>query len=1384
MGVHGLWDLLAPVGRRVSVETLAGKKLAIDASIWMVQFMKAMRDEKGEMTRNAHLLGFFRRICKLLFLRAKPVFVFDGATPALKRRTLASRRRHRDQAQAKIRKTAEKLLISHLKARKLEELAAELKKSGNNKKENGKGKQVEVESRSLAEQEKLDELLAKSLAAEEETEVVNGASSSSRLEEERENEDEEEEDEEMILNVTENNIDPAVLASLPPSMQLDLLVQMRERVMAENRQKYQKIKQVPEKFSELQIQSYLKTVAFRREIDQVQRIAAGKDVGGVQTSKIASESNREFIFSSNFTGDKQALANQIGSNRDNHEPSDKSAPNPKPSYPKIPSKSGISKPGNSKSGNSNPTEKDFGADVETYTDERGRVKVSRVRALGIRMTRDIQRNLDFMREFEEQERDRNPNQGNVGEVSNEKSLEISFLEGENEEIDEVFLNLVGEREIVESDESESIWEEGLVEKEGNEISDKMENDVLMEGNGILGGGVEEGNEKGNEMLMEGNNNEGDEIDEIDWEEGLVEAKEGNEISDKMENDVLMEENDILKEGFEERNEKGSETLVRENDNENCEIVSSSRKISKGSLEEEAFVQEAIRRSLGEGFEENNERENEILVRENDNNDEGDEINWEDGDCQIISLSKNERESKEVLEEEDLIQEAIKRSLDESFEEKNEEEYEILIVENNNEGKSKGVLEEEDLINVQEKNEKLTMENKNEGKSKRVLEEDELMQEAIKRSLEDFERQKHAIKPTKSINTKEAHHEQNINNQSSDKLQEIAEHPILDKPNPVKDTSADVASLSELTSADVALQDNYLLPNDFNEANLEEEISILKQEQINLGDQRRKLESHAESVSSEMFAECQELLQMFGLPYIIASTEAEAQCAFMEMNGLVDGVVTDDSDVFLFGAKNVYKNIFDDRKYVETYFMKDIESELGLNRDMLIRMAMLLGSDYTEGVSGIGIVNAIEVMRAFPEEDGLKKFREWIESPDPSILGSFDNNLNKKSSKQNNNNNSESTSNEDQDIKETFMAKHRNVSKNWHLPSTFPSELVFNAYISPQVDDSKETFSWGKPDLNLLRKLCWDKFGWNIQKADDLLQPVLKEYNKHETQLRLEAFYTFNERFAKIRSQRIKKAIKGITGNIIPDLEDPQKDKNEGESSSHGRTKTKKKVQKNVSQKGKVRKRKNSGAKQENVQELDCSNSSSEDLDKNESQNGINMTELRRSKRQRKEVKYTEEETETGDFENLSHFELDSNDEIDQETEEQESNLTNENDKIGQKTGENETNLTNENDKMDQDIEEKETNLTYEDCNNNTNNSEGEANCSRDYLFSGGGFCTYEGNGEGNPGNEIPDLAGEESAEPGNEIPDFVEDVNDGLSVGGKEKPVLSAMPSLKRRKRL
>ena len=43
-------------------------------------------------------------------------------------------------------------------------------------------------------------------------------------------------------------------------------------------------------------------------------------------------------------------------------------------------------------------------------------------------------------------------------------------------------------------------------------------------------------------------------------------------------------------------------------------------------------------------------------------------------------------------------------------------------------------------------------------------------------------------------------------------------------------------------------------------------------------------------------------------------------------------MTDDSDAFLFGARFVYRNIFQDSKFVEAYSTKDIEKELGLERE--------------------------------------------------------------------------------------------------------------------------------------------------------------------------------------------------------------------------------------------------------------------------------------------------------------------------------------------------------------------------------------------------------------------------------------------------------------------
>jgi len=159
------------------------------------------------------------------------------------------------------------------------------------------------------------------------------------------------------------------------------------------------------------------------------------------------------------------------------------------------------------------------------------------------------------------------------------------------------------------------------------------------------------------------------------------------------------------------------------------------------------------------------------------------------------------------------------------------------------------------------------------------------------------------------------------------------------------------------------------PERENKEAYEEELKALRSQQ-------KKDRRDADEVSHVMVTECQALLRLFGLPYITAPMEAEAQCAELVRLGLVDGVVTDDCDIFLFGGTRVYKNMFNSNKFVECYLSNDIEKELTLTRDQLISIAHLLGSDYTEGLPGVGPVTALEIISEFPTADGLSQFKTW------------------------------------------------------------------------------------------------------------------------------------------------------------------------------------------------------------------------------------------------------------------------------------------------------------------------------------------------------------------------------------------------------------------------
>ncbi|KAL0065080.1 DNA repair protein rad2 [Marasmius tenuissimus] len=262
---------------------------------------------------------------------------------------------------------------------------------------------------------------------------------------------------------------------------------------------------------------------------------------------------------------------------------------------------------------------------------------------------------------------------------------------------------------------------------------------------------------------------------------------------------------------------------------------------------------------------------------------------------------------------------------------------------------------------------------------------------------------------------------------------------------------------------------------------------IDEEITSLNEQRRNAMRDSDDITQQMINQIMIMLRLFGIPYITAPMEAEAQCAALASIGLVDGIITDDSDVFLFGGQRVFKNMFNQSKTVECFLLSDLSRELGLDQGTLIRLAYLLGSDYVEGLPGVGPVMAMELMREFPGDDGLHKFKDWWAKV-------------------------QTGRDKDEDNKSTFRKRFKKKFKDLYLPPDWPNSAVRDAYFHPTVDESEEPFKWGLPDLDALREFLREELGWGQSKVDDLLLPIIQKMNKRTQTAALNKQGNLNEFF--------------------------------------------------------------------------------------------------------------------------------------------------------------------------------------------------------------------------------------------------------------------------------
>ncbi|KAI1087066.1 DNA-repair protein rad2 [Rostrohypoxylon terebratum] len=215
------------------------------------------------------------------------------------------------------------------------------------------------------------------------------------------------------------------------------------------------------------------------------------------------------------------------------------------------------------------------------------------------------------------------------------------------------------------------------------------------------------------------------------------------------------------------------------------------------------------------------------------------------------------------------------------------------------------------------------------------------------------------------------------------------------------------------------------------------------------------------VTKEHNAECQQLLKLMGIPYIIAPTEAEAQCAALARAGKVFAAASEDMDTLCFDSPVLLRHLtFSEQRKepIQEIHVDKVLEGLNMDRKQFVDLCILLGCDYLDPIPKVGPSTALKLIR---EHGTLEKVVEYI----------------KRDSK-------------------------------YTLPEYWPFEDARALFFEPDVrkaDDPLCDFKWEKPDIEgLVKFLAVDK-GFNEDRVR-AGAARLEKATKSSQQARLEGFF--------------------------------------------------------------------------------------------------------------------------------------------------------------------------------------------------------------------------------------------------------------------------------------
>jgi 5'-3' exonuclease len=133
----------------------------------------------------------------------------------------------------------------------------------------------------------------------------------------------------------------------------------------------------------------------------------------------------------------------------------------------------------------------------------------------------------------------------------------------------------------------------------------------------------------------------------------------------------------------------------------------------------------------------------------------------------------------------------------------------------------------------------------------------------------------------------------------------------------------------------------------------------------------KMRSNILNISEEDFTFTEELFSILNIPFYKAPLEAETTCADLCKRGIVDAVLSEDTDVLAYSCPVFLTKIDTINETCVRVQHKDILKSLELEENQFLDLCIMCGCDYNKNIPKVGPENAFKYLKKYNSIEGIE-----------------------------------------------------------------------------------------------------------------------------------------------------------------------------------------------------------------------------------------------------------------------------------------------------------------------------------------------------------------------------------------------------------------------------